>query len=242
MSMIDVCVITWPREQLRRQYLDRSLKSLARAVSASRHGMRIFVSAETQGVDLRAAVATQTICQTHGAHLHWRDAPASLGGNMNSALALGDGDYKLLTQDDWGWERNIDISDDAHFLRDNPEFAMVRYAVFYTRFLPNDPPKFWVVGDFMDQRYYDAAEVDMTGSYPYGDQPHIRRADYKTRVSPTGGRPIGDYYVSEPGDFGTPENAMAGHLAGNGWRIMARVPNVVAHIGVLSSDPARRPQ
>lgn len=232
MKTIDICYVAWPRDEARLDYLRQSLESLKKFVRASRHQLAIYVSLETLDVSTELFTAARELCALFHAKPYWRNMPPSLGGNMNDALMLGYGDYKLLSQDDWAWERNIDLSIDADFLDVVFDYALIRYATFYTEF--DD----LVTGTVPFGGVYE--NVKMDGPYPYGDQPHLRRGDFATKKSATGGDPIGFFVKSEFNDYAAPENIMAAHLVKNGWKIAAYSPNVCGHVGSLSSSLARR--
>lgn len=230
MKTIDVCYVAWPKDDARLEYLQRSLASFRQFVTATRHKIEFHISAETLDVSTENFRATKEIANQYSAVLHWRNMPPSLGGNQNDCLQWGDGDYKLFSQDDWGWHTNIDVSDDADWIGHWTQYAMIRYATFYTEFTP----QFWT--DNINPIY----EIKMDGPYPYGDQPHLRRADFATRKSATGGAPIGFYDIGPPGCYTTPESNLSAHLRDNGWKIAAYNPKVVDHIGTLSSALVRR--
>lgn len=235
MKTIDIAMVAWPRTAERVGYMAASLKSIRQFVTAPGFKIQTRVSAETVDVPAEFYARTNSICRDMGIECRWRAKSPSLGGNQNDALMMGYGDFILLTQDDWEWQQPVDISRDCEFLDKGHQFAFVRYATFYTEFdagLPRDDGT-------------SICSVKMSGPYPYGDQPHLRRKDFATRKSQTGGAAIGFYADpgSEAGDlnYSQPENAMAEHLVMNGWQIAAYSPNVVAHNGSLSTDPARHP-
>jgi len=233
MKTIDFCMVAWPRDEFRLQYFEASLKSFREFVTASRHIIRAYVSFETLDVSTENFQSARAVCRKYDVAPTWRAKPPSLGGNQNDALMIGHGEFKLTSQDDWAWNRPIDISPAADILERNCEFALIRFATFYTEFTGFD------FENASGQRF---EFVKMDGPFPYGDQPHLRRADFATRKSQTGGEPIGFYHHSETGDYATPENEMAHRLITNGWKIAAYHPNVVDHCGSMSSAPDRRPQ
>lgn len=232
MKTIDIAMIAWPRTAERLGYMEETLASIREKVTASRHRIVMRVSLEMFDVRGDYFTAARRICAKYDAEPRWRAKPASLGGNMNDALMLGHGDFILLTQDDWPWVESVDLSDDADWLERAGDYALIRYATFYTEFdgvLPGS----------------ELLNVNMTGPYPYGDQPHLRRADFATCRSVTNGEPVGFY--KDPGpysgeaNYATPENSMSEHLTAQGWKIAAYHPNVVSHNGCLSTDPERHP-
>ena len=232
MKTIDLVMISWPRDAARLEYLEKSLGSFRQYVTAARHKIDAYVSLETLDVSTENFLEAREICAKFAARPYWRNFPPSLGGNMNDALMLGHGDFKLLSQDDWVWNRYTNISYDCELLDAADHIALIRYATFYTEFGQLDHERFPGQAIWKD--------VKMDGPYPYGDQPHLRRGDFATRKSATGGKPVGFYDVGGPGDYATPENNMQAHLVENGWKIAAYNPNVVDHCGSLSSCPTRR--
>lgn len=233
MKTIDIAMVAWPRTPERLDYMTETLRSIREFVTAPGFDIRLRVSLETIDVSTHLFTEARKACAEYDATPYWRGKLPSLAGNMNDALMLGHGDYILLTQDDWPWQKTVDISRDAMLLDVLPQYAFVRYATFYTEFAG------WIA------QGVPLGRVNMSGPYPYGDQPHLRRKDFATRKSATGGAPIG-FYVDpgpESGDlnYSTPENEMQVHLVKNGWQIAAYRPNVVAHNGCLSTDPARQP-
>jgi hypothetical protein len=236
MKTIDVSMVAWPKTAERIEYMRRSLLSIRDRLRASRHSLVLRVSCETLDVSPLQFKETRDICAEYEATSHWRGKPPSLGGNQNDALLMGYGSFILLQQDDWEWQRDIDLSPLADFLESDPGIALLRCATYFCRFMDAG----WVLGG------EHVREIDHNSPYYYGDQPHIRRADFATRASSTGGQPVGFYrtadYLDGPANYSTPENTMAEHLAGNGWRVAALVPNACEHNGTLSTSPERQAQ
>lgn len=234
MKTIDVCYVAWPKDDARLEYLQRSLASFRQFVTAYRHKIEIHISAETLDVSTENFRATQEIANQYSAALHWRNMPPSLGGNQNDSLRWGAGDYKLFSQDDWGWHTPVDISPDCDLLDFENRVALIRYATFYTEF-----EHLWET-NYFEEKSRILVNVKMDGPYPYGDQPHLRRANFATQKSPTGGAPVGFFDIGPPGCYTTPESNLSVHLRDNGWKIAAYNPKVVDHIGSLSSSLIRR--
>lgn len=241
MKTIDIAMVAWPWTPERLGYMTETLRSIREFVTAPGFDIRLRVSLETVDVSTHLFTEARKACAEYEATPHWRGKLPSLAGNMNDALMLGHGDYILLTQDDWPWQGRVDIAGDCDVLERNTEFSFIRYATFYTEL--KDGVHFQVSNKFGVQFL---CPVNMSGPYPYGDQPHLRRKDFATRRSATGGAPIGFYVDPGPeageANYSTPENEMQVHLVKNGWQIAAYSPNVVAHNGCLSTDPARQPQ
>lgn len=239
MKTIDIAMVAWPRTPERVGYMTETLRSIREFVTAPGFDIRLRVSLETIDVSTQLFTATRKVCAEYDATPHWRGKLPSLAGNMNDALMLGHGDYILLTQDDWPWQERVDISHDCDILEKSPWVGLIRYATFYTEFVEANH---FARADFS---VHELQIVNMHGPYPYGDQPHLRRKDFATRKSATGGAPIGFYVDPGPesgeANYATPENEMQVHLVKNGWQIAAYSPNVVAHNGCLSTDPARQP-
>jgi len=138
-------------------------------MTASRHELRLYCSAETeQDPDPRCTWHGQeleALCEEYGVVLKWRHAKANLGANMNSAMAMGSGEYVYLQQDDWCLKHPLDLSPGADLLGRHPRIDFVRYN--------------WPDAEEMRPTFIGKVEgwrmIDPKGNWPYGDDPHLRR-------------------------------------------------------------------
>lgn len=169
METIDVNIVTWPNHPKRIEYFRHMLATVRARLSASRHHLLWHCSSESQ----RDPQSTwhgdelEDICTEAGISLNYRFAPASLGGNMNAALRLGDSRFVFLVQDDFELLYDCDLSPGAELLDAQPDVDLIRYGW---------PP--------MTQRRGEVAGwplVDICGPWPYGDEPQLRRRDFASR-------------------------------------------------------------
>jgi len=108
------------------------------------------------------------MCYERKIPLEWRPGKANLGANMNAAMRMGEGDFVYLQQDDWCLTDHLDLSDAADLLDEHRDLDLVRFN------WPTDPrmlPTF--EGDVNGW-----PKIDVTGRWPYGDDPHLRRRDF----------------------------------------------------------------
>jgi hypothetical protein len=103
------------------------------------------------------------------------------------------------------------------FLDEHPEYALIRYATYYTKFTGS-----------LNERLLD---VWMDGPYAYADQPHLRRASFDREFG---------WYADGEGDYGVPEQDLAHRLKIGGFKIAAYSPNVLEHCGELSTSVERQ--
>lgn len=229
MKTIDIAMIAWPKTPDRVAYMDRTLETIRQNAVASRHLIQLYVSLETLDVSPANFHSARQACAKYNAVPYWRAKPPSLGGNNNDAIMLGHGDFKILNQDDWIWSSPTDISDDADFLDSHPDFAMVRYSTHYTAsdgMVDSTPAR-------------ELFSIHMPGPYPYGGEPHMQRADFATRRSPTNGEPVGFFTMGETdqGNYSDPENNMGHHLRVQGWKVAGYAKNISHHIATASTRP-----
>lgn len=167
---IDVAMVTWPNHPARLEYFVRTVASLREHLTASRHMLRFYCSAESevdpanpwQGEELAH------ICDENDITLTWREEPANLGANMNAAIAMCMAPTILLQQDDWRLKHPLDLSDGADFLMEHREVDLLRYN------WPLDPH---MMPTFIEQPG-GWRRIDVRGKWPYGDDPHLRRQDF----------------------------------------------------------------
>ena len=182
MTPIDVVVVTWPNHPRRMEYFIRTLAALRRHLTASRHHLVWHCSAESERDPTTEWYGDQLddACRCYFSgpviQLHWRNPPASLGGAMNSAYALGDAPVTFLVQDDWELLYPLDLSPGVELLQARPEIDLLRYSYYLhpvngTQFdggLESTSPQF----------RFGFRRVRIDGPWPYGDDPQMRRRDW----------------------------------------------------------------
>lgn len=180
--IIDVAITTWPNHPQRLAYFSRTMHAFANLVTASEHELRFYCSAETErdpktswhGDDL------EELCGDLRIELQWREAPANLGANMNAAMRMGSGDLIFLQQDDWCPIEPFDLSFGAQCLLERgfapTSVDIVRYS------WPLDPSMAPTFGQCGFRHLSDIwKRFSMSGNWPYGDDPHLRRRDFMDR-------------------------------------------------------------
>jgi len=167
MQAIDVVIVTWPNHPERLRYFCRTLAALRNHLTASRHALHFLVSSESEhdpdnvwcGDDL------EEICQETNIPLFWHDGPASLGAGMNAALQACTAPTIFLVQDDYELLYPLDLSPGAEMLSWRPDVDLIRYTVF-------TPPTGGT--EFTQTQLNGFREVNISGPWPYGDEPHLR--------------------------------------------------------------------
>lgn len=227
-KIIDIAIPAWPNHPKRLEYVSRVIESLRANLFASRHLLRYFCSAESErdpGHEWKGTQLTK-LCEKHGIPLVYRDGPASLGGNMNSAIQMCTSPWILVVQDDWMLRSPIDLSDGVDFMQRRSDIALIRYEVPVrktggTAFCGGD-------GEFR--------KVDIAGPWPYGDGPHLRRQDFWTKFG----------WYKESGKHGRSEVAMQKLLVKRNANIWATAASHFQNIGDVASVPEsqdwRRPR
>jgi len=164
--MIDVCLVTWPNHPKRLEYFSKTVSTLQAGL---RDPVNWYCSAESEeSEDYREKL--ESYCETFGIELHWRDAPANLGANMNASLELGCSEYQFLVQDDWLLLHPIDLELGVDFCEEyRPDLLRYSYPdADYMR------PTFTSLDGFF-------RKVDLDGLWPYGDDPHLRHRSFRNK-------------------------------------------------------------
>ena len=170
MNVIDIALVTWPNHPARFQYFLRCMGELKKHLSASQHTLRYFCSAESERDPAKPWLGDELedFCRENHIQLTWRDAKANLGANMNAAIRLCSAPTVLLQQDDWMLLYPLDLSPGANFMVANKKVDLLRYS--------------WPDNDRMCPTFVTNAsgwrKIDVTGRWPYGDDPHLRRQDF----------------------------------------------------------------
>ena len=214
MVPVDVVITAWPNHPRRIDYFRQTWAALQEKLTASHHSLRFHVSAESErdpdhpwhGDEL------QSMADTEGFDLRWREGPASLGANMNAALRLATAPTIFLVQDDWLLLEPLDLSPGIDFLVATPTVELLRYS------WPGDLPTF--IPNIDGWR-----RIALDGMWPYGDNPHLRRSNFGNRFG---------WYL-EGGRHGRSEGEMLYRLVRLGTGIAVADRNYFDHIGQVAS-------
>jgi|GEM_PF-2310301 hypothetical protein len=171
MKSIDIVLVTWPNHPRRWEYFVKCAERSLAGLTACRHSIRWLCSSESERDPDRQWFGDelQAWCDAHGIPITFREGPASLGANMNAAMDLVASDYAILHQDDFLLETPCDVSDGVDFLESHPTADIVRYS------WPG-MDRVTVMGEVDGWR-----QLDPRGSWPYGDDPHLRRRSFPER-------------------------------------------------------------
>lgn len=216
---IDVCLVTWPNHPRRIEYFKRTLVSLEKNLTASRHTLRLLCSSEAErdpqstwhGEEL------QEICQQKKIPLVWHQPPASLGGGMNHAIRQSTAPLIYLQQDDFELLEPLDLSPGADFILAHPEVDLLRYSY------PIHPE----YGTSFSGEIDGWRQVNIDGSWPYGDDPHLRRRDFLDKWG---------FYL-EGQHHGAAETDMLCRLVGRRAVICAADRCYYGHFGQVAAVP-----
>ena len=226
---LNIAMVAWPNSPTRLEYFKRCMGKLIKGLSCLGHGENVecqfIVSAETERVEPAILDELKLYCSKSGILLNLRRKPANLGGNMNDLLEHCDGDFVLLTQDDWELTGGFDIGPYIGFLQADPEFAMVRlaYSIDPVHTFLGPPMYLRKTGPgagLLTLRYQDPRSA-----YFYGDQPHVRRGPGHGELP----------RYTEEGKLGDPELQLNGYLQQSRWRIACSNYQVFEHCGIESS-------
>ena len=218
--MIDIVVPTWPNHPKRIEYLQRTLDSLGEHLTASKDTLRFLCSAESEhdpestwhGDELTS------LCGSRNIPLHWRQGQASLGGSMNTAARICTAPLYIIWQDDFLLLEPLDLSPVADFMRRHHEVAMHRISYF------TDP----VNGTkFKSEIEPGIRLVDIDGTWPYGDDPSMKHADFE--------QVYGQYL--EGGRHGQSEGDMLFRLVAQKAIITGGMKSYCSHIGAIAAVP-----
>lgn len=171
MSSIDIVIVTWPNHPKRWEYFLWCVGKAFREITARRHTLRWLCSSESERDPLHNWYGEHLAewCASRGVPLTFRHGPASLGAAMNAAFRLADADYVMLLQDDFLLTEPLDLSDGVDWMNSHPEADTFRYS--------------WPGMDrvtVIDQ-VDGYRRLDPNGSWPYGDDPHLRRRSFHQR-------------------------------------------------------------
>jgi len=221
-NTIDVAMVTWPNHPARLEYFERIVKSLRDGLTASRHELRFFCSAESQRDPDRTWCGhdVEHLCDEYDISLSWRAETANLGANMNAAMAMCTAPMILLQQDDWRLAYPLDLSPGADFLAEAHTVDLLRYS------WPEDPAMLPTIEDRRGGWENGGwRQIDIDGKWPYGDDPHLRRRDFMHK--------FGWYY--EGGGHGTASSTLMRFLVKQRATIAAVDKVHFKHCGPVSS-------
>jgi hypothetical protein len=212
--LIQVAITNWPNHPKRIEYFRRVTESLQSKLTAVGHSIQYVCSSETERDPKHPWFGDELIelCREQNIVLSWRDAPASLGGNMNAALRLCDAPVVFLVQDDWMLLEPLDIGPGAEYLSSHSDVDLIRYSWpgHMTRFTGDRDGWQIVDGDYQ---------------FSYGDDPQLRRPDFVQR--------FGEY--REGGPHGISEGDMLYRLRKANAVILAAQKNYFCTIGDVAS-------
>ncbi len=203
MADMDIAISTWPNAPFRFEYFTETMESLRKYLTASRHSIRWVCSAETQRDPMQTWMGSELAryCSEHNIGLYWRDAEPNLGANMNAALKLCTASVIWTQQDDWKMLHPLDVSDGIDWIKEHREFSILRYS---WPDVPRMCPQFVTApGGFL--------EILPRSTWFYGDDPHIRRADFQHKWG---------WYL-EGGAHASASQDLMGRLKRGGARIAA---------------------
>lgn len=208
--MIDITIPTWPNSPERFDYFVTVIGSLFRYGEVSGHDYRVMCSAEAEHspMQLWMGAELERVCREHQIELHWREAPPSLGANMNAALALCSSPTILLVQDDCPLIRPLDLTPGIEMLGGDRSVDMIRYEwppqEHRTRLVP----------------YRDGWRQFELVKRLYGDRAFMVRRDFMDRHG----------WFREGGPHGNSEVAMSERLVADRAVILAPDKQYFQHI------------
>jgi hypothetical protein len=170
-SEITVVFLTWPNHPKRWQYFCRCIQRCVRYISCSNYALHFKCVSESERDPKQNWYGKhlEDWCESNQIPLTYSDKPASLGSGMNLAQAKIQTKYGMIIQDDWYLKEPIDLCEGVDFMEENPDADLLRYCW----------PGIDRVNVISDNRRF--RKLDIKGSWPYGDDPHIRRFDFRDK-------------------------------------------------------------
>lgn len=235
--IVHIAITTWPNHPLRFEYFQRMLGSLFQNLEGSieyvkdQYLVKFFCSAETKrdsnfqwmGPDLEA------YCYGKGITLFWHEDKPNLGANTNFIMqkCLDDGaEFIYMQQDDWELRYPLDLITGIRLLdAENVNAHMIRYS---WPDVDRMRPKF--VDDeryLFHQEYPGIKRIDPRSHWFYGDDPHLRRADFFNKFG---------WYL-EGGAHASASMDMMNRLRKQGAKIYAADRCYYKHFGQISAYP-----
>lgn len=218
MKTVEVGLTALTNSPERLGYFALTAKALATRLTASRHReIRIIVASEALSCD--HAAVFEAICNQYGIQWFYNPGRPDIGRNRNFLLSKLQADCVLLTEDDIRLEGDLDVSDDIDFLDANGDVIGVRYDHLYPKMSRELQPGLF---DVKWSRQHH-------GPYMYSNQGSLWHQERFATLGP----------FVEDASWGQQENAMAVTLSASRWRVVARRPSVMGHIGKVNSrEPA----
>jgi hypothetical protein len=218
METIDVCMTSWPNHPKRLDYFAETIEACRRLLTATGYELRYYCSAESER-DPKAVWCGDALiglCREYDVELEWRGPNANLGANMNAAMRMGAGRFVYLQQDDWRLEKPLDLAKGAALLVKHDTLDIVRYSWPQA---PHMAPSFRGTVDGWPK-------IDVTGNWPYGDDPHLRRRDFMARW--------GWYF--DKGPHGSASGTLMGNLVKGKADIVVADKCYYHHFGYVSAN------
>ena len=171
---ITIVFTTWPNHPKRWQYFMTCIPRVLEMMTASQHEIRYVVVSESEKDPLNEWYGPQlkAFCWNNHLPLSFRQGKPNLGAMMNDAMRASHTKYTMIVQDDWFLEMPCDLSPGIALMEEHPEIDIIRYS--WPAHMISPP-----IGDF-----YGWRRINPNGMWPYGDDPHIRRASFTERFKP----------------------------------------------------------
>ena len=210
---ITLVITTWPNHPKRWEYFMFCIPKVLQEVTASGHKINYAVLSESEHDPLHNWYGEhlKEFCQANDLPLTFRQGPPHLGKMMNAAMKASKTKYTMIVQDDWFLEHPCDLSPGIQHMEDHPEIDTIRYS------WPGEA-RVTVCGEFHGWR-----KLDPAGSWPYGDDPHIKRDTFVKRFGP---------YL-EHGQHGISEGAMGYVMRDNKALILLADRCYFGHCGLV---------
>lgn len=186
---ITVAITAWMRYVERLEYLGYVVNSLHDILPHSTsHGLNWMMGVESQGVDSDLQNALLAYCRVREFDVVTNPGEPCLGTNMNCMIDAMDDEFFLYVQDDFRLVNRLPLDDDIRFLRENPDFGMVRYSwaaqrrnqLVRTDYNQAEDLRHPVTDELIPAA--QLREIRSTVSYFYSFHPFLARKSYFTDV------------------------------------------------------------
>lgn len=214
---VEIAMTAWTNIPARLEYFEKTLLSVSEGLSMSQAARAsTFVCSEHLEQPERSAF--EALCTKYGFAIYYHPEPAEIGANHNFLLSQCSAEFVLFIEDDCPMNRPLDVSIDAAFLRDNPDFVMLRYVTGHS-----------IVGKELGDGIF---EIEQRSPYLYSNQPHLR---HRERFASLGPFTVGAAWGGQELDMGTA-------VKHSQYRVACRVPPVFGHEGRFASEQSRWPK